>query len=175
MLAVVQGLVGPLQLAGPLGYQLFDACRALSEHKQVQRQHTAEQQPGDQPSNDALGFAIAAARIAANHKTEDVEVLDLRGLSSFADFFVLGTGTSARQMHAVVDFLETHARKVDRTPFKVADSREAHWILADYVDVVVHLFDQQHRDYYDLAGLWGDAPRVEWRPELGEVTAPDEA
>ena len=116
-------------------------------------------------SDEALQFAIAAARVAAENKTADVEVLDLRGLSSFADFFVLGTGTSDRQMHAVVDRLEEHAKEIGRSPFKVADSRDAHWILADYVDVVVHLFDVEHRDYYDLSGLWGDAPRIEWDSE----------
>lgn len=137
-----------------------------STAKEAHATHPAPQ------ADDARAFAIAAARIAAENKAEDVEVLDLRGLSGFADFFVIGTGTSARQMHAVVDFLEAHARGVDRTPFKVADSREAHWILADYVDVVIHLFDEQHRDYYDLAGLWGDAPRVEWKPEEGSRAPP---
>jgi ribosome-associated protein len=112
---------------------------------------------------NGLEFAIEAARIAAANKTGDVEVLDLRGLSTFADFFVLGTGTSDRQMHAVLDFVEEHAKQAGRKLFKVANSREAHWILADYVDVVIHLFDEEHRDYYDLSGLWGDAPRIEWR------------
>ncbi len=114
-------------------------------------------------ADDALEFAIAAARVAAENKTEDVEVLDLRGLSTFADFFVLGTGTSDRQMHAVVDLVEEYARGVGRAPFRVADSRSAHWILSDYVDVVLHLFDAQHRDYYDLSNLWGDAPRIPWQ------------
>lgn len=125
-----------------------------------------ERADGCSPSTDeALAFAVAAARIAAENKTADVEVLDLRGLSGFADFFVLGTGSSDRQMHAVVDFVEEHARSLGRSPFKLADSRSAHWILADYVDVVVHLFDEQHREFYDLSGLWGDAPRVPWEEE----------
>lgn len=124
-------------------------------------------------AEDALAFAVAVARIAAANKTEDVEVLDLRGLSSFADFFVIGTGTSARQMHAVVDFVEEHARSVGRAPFRVADSREAHWILTDYIDVVIHLFDAEHREYYDLSNLWGDAPRVPW--EAGDGNSAPEA
>jgi ribosome-associated protein len=131
--------------------------------------------PAETPQNsadDALEFAIAAARVAAENKTEDVEVLDLRGLSTFADFFVLGTGTSDRQMHAVVDLVEEYARGVGRTPFRVADSRSAHWILSDYVDVVLHLFDAQHRDYYDLSNLWGDAPRIPW--QAAEDTASGE-
>jgi len=123
------------------------------------------------PADDALAFAIAAARIAHANRTEDVEVLDLRGLTSFADYFVIGTGTSDRQMHAVLDLLEEYARSVDREPYRVANSHSASWILADYLDVVIHLFDEKHRDYYDLANLWGDAPRVRWQPE-GEPPIP---
>jgi ribosome-associated protein len=118
-----------------------------------------------QPVDDGRDFAVDCARIAAENKTEDVVVLDLRGLSSLADYFVLGTGTSDRQMSAVLDKIRAHARSLDRRPFKVADSPGGTWLLADYVDVVVHLFDDEHRAYYDLDDLWGDAPRVTWRDE----------
>jgi ribosome-associated protein len=120
----------------------------------------------------APSFAIAAARIAAENKAEEVRVLDLRELSSVADFFVLGTGTSDRQMHAVLNLIERHARTLDRRPFHVADSTAGTWLLADYVDVVIHLFDLEHRSYYDLDSLWGDAPLVEWEdpaPEVGRA------
>ncbi|MFN0136022.1 MAG: ribosome silencing factor [Phycisphaerae bacterium] len=115
-------------------------------------------------SDDARDFAIGVARVAADNKTADLVVLDLRGISSLADFFVVGTGTSGRQMHAVIDRIEDFARTMSRKPFKVSDSASSSWILADYVDVVIHLFDDQHRTYYDLDGLWGDAPRLEWSP-----------
>jgi ribosome-associated protein len=118
--------------------------------------------PATTTHDEALRFAAEAARIARDNRTEDVVVLDLRGLSSIADFFVIGTGTSDRQMHAVLDLLEQHARTRGRRALHVADARSASWILADYVDVVIHLFDGEHRSYYDLDGLWGDAPRVEW-------------
>jgi len=113
---------------------------------------------------EACEFALRAACIAADQKTADIEVLDLRGLSHFADYFVLGTGTSDRQMHAVLDFIEEFARSAGRKAYRVANSREAYWLLADYIDVVIHLFDEEHRDYYDLSSLWGDAPRVPWEP-----------
>ena len=113
--------------------------------------------------DDALDFAVAVARIAAANKTEAVAVLDLRGLSGLTDFFVIGTGTSDRQMHAVLDHIATHAKSVDRRPFNIADTRATTWVLADYVDVVIHIFDAEHREYYDLDGLWGDAPRVKWQ------------
>jgi ribosome-associated protein len=126
-----------------------------------------EEKQAAETDDDAREFALAVARIAAENKTAEVEVLDLRGLSSFADFFVLGTGTSQRQMHAVADLVEEYARAVGRAPFRVSDSREAHWMLTDYVDVVLHLFDAEHRDYYDLSNLWGDAPRLRWEAERG--------
>jgi len=118
--------------------------------------------PPQREESEAARFAIEAARIAADNRTEDVAVLDLRDLCTFADFFVIGTGTSDRQMHAVADLIAEYAESVGRSPFRVADTRDSSWVLADYVDVVVHLFDAEHREYYDLDGLWGDAPRIDW-------------
>lgn len=112
---------------------------------------------------ETRSFAIEAARLATEFRCEDVAVIDLRGLSSVADYFVLGTGTSDRQMHAVLGHLEELAKRQGRRPYNVSNPREASWILVDYVDVMVHLFDASHRTYYDLDGLWGDAPRVEWK------------
>lgn len=114
-------------------------------------------------ADEARGFAIEAARLATEYRCADVVVIDLRGLSSVADYFVLGTGTSDRQMHAVLGHLEDLAKSQGRRPYNVSNPREASWILVDYVDVMIHLFDASHRSYYDLDGLWGDAPRVEWK------------
>ena len=116
-------------------------------------------------TDNAIDFACEVARIAAEQKTENIAVLDLRGISSLTDFFVIGTGTSSRQMRAVLKHIADHARSVDRRVFNVANPREAVWILADYVDVVVHLFDAPHREYYNLDDLWGDAPSVDWAAE----------
>ncbi len=113
-------------------------------------------------TDDPIQFAIEAARIASSYRIDEVRVLDVRGLSSLADAFVLGTGTSDRQMAAVLERIKEHARACGRKPFNVAHPPSANWLLADYVDVVVHLFDEQHREYYDLDGLWGDAPEVSW-------------
>jgi ribosome-associated protein len=111
-------------------------------------------------AEEALAFALAVARIAYDNKIENVTILDLRGLSNLADYFVLGTGTSIRQMHAVLEDVAAHAATLDLKAFQVADVTDASWLLADYVDVVIHLFDEEHRSFYDLDGLWGDAPRV---------------
>ena len=125
-------------------------------------------QPADAPPNaaeDPVAFAIGAARLAAEYQATDVAVLDLRGLCNLADVFVLATGTSDRQMAAVLGALEAYGESLDRRPFRPSNISDTKWMLADYVDVVVHFFDAEHRSYYDLDALWGDAPRVAWEVE----------
>lgn len=122
-------------------------------------------------NDDARTFAIRVARLAAEMQVGQVVVLDLRGLSGIADYFVIGTGTSDRQMHAVLERIEQLAGASGRRPLGIADARDASWIVADYVDVIVHLFDAEHRAYYDLDGLWGDAPRVPWDEREAEPAA----
>ena len=113
-------------------------------------------------NGSALQFAIELARIAQDHKVENLVALDLRGISSVTDFVILGTGTSDRQMRAVADRLVEYGKKLGQNPFGVAGREHAAWILVDFVDVVFHVFTPQCRDYYDLELLWGDAPRIEW-------------
>jgi len=108
-----------------------------------------------------MEFAKEAARIAEEMHAEDVTILDLRGISSVADFFVIGTGTSGRQMRAIADEIEDYGRSVGQKPYGVSGYDSPSWLLLDYVDVVIHLFDPGKRHYYDLELLWGDAPRIE--------------
>ncbi len=116
-----------------------------------------------EPTVAGLDFARAVARLAEEMRAEDVVILDLRAMSSVADFFVIATAASDRQMRAIADHIEDYGRQVGQQPYGVSGYDSATWLLADYVDVVVHLFDPQRRRYYDLELLWGDAPRVEWR------------
>lgn len=107
-------------------------------------------------------FAIETARIAADHQCEDVIVMDVRGMSPVTDYFVIGSGSSDRQMRAVFDAIREYGAKVNERPFGTAGYETATWMLLDYVNVVIHLFAPKYREYYDLELLWGDAPRVEW-------------
>lgn len=109
-----------------------------------------------------MQFAVELARLAHDHKSEDVVALDLRKISSVTDFVIIATGTSDRQMRAVADLAVEYARKVGERPFGSSGHENAVWILIDFVDVVFHLFARPYRDYYDLELLWGDAPRLEW-------------
>jgi len=114
-------------------------------------------------AGDALQFALDCARIAHENKAEDIVVLDLRGRSSICDYFVICTGTSDRQMQTVADYIDEHAARLNQYKLNVSGYEQGGWILVDYVDVIVHIFDEPHRRYYDLDLLWGDAPRLDWQ------------
>jgi len=118
-------------------------------------------------SQPAGRMAIAAARVADELRCEDVVILDLRGLSPVTDFFVIATGTSNRQLRAVAEAIDEKAAAMGHRQYGRSGYEHAAWVLIDYVDIVVHLFDEPSRAYYDLELLWGDAPRFEWhaKPE----------
>lgn len=108
-------------------------------------------------------FAVEAARTLGDDKCTDVLVLDLRGRSQMTDFFVIASGTSDRQMRSagqhVVELAESFGTFAVHENLGEKDTK---WLVFDFVDVVVHLFEPEQRLYYDIEMLWGDAPRVEW-------------
>jgi ribosome-associated protein len=111
----------------------------------------------------ARELAIAAAGLAHDNNATDIVVLDLRGISPVTQYFVIATGTSDRQMRSVADEIAKHGRKIGQPVWHVAGEKSAEWIVMDFVDVVVHLFDEVYRRYYDLELIWGEAPHVRWR------------
>ena len=114
-------------------------------------------------STTARELAVAFARIARDDNCEDIIVLDLRGISPVTDYFVICTGTSDRQLQTAADDIARHGKAVNQKVWRVAGTQQAQWIVMDFVDVVVHLFDREHRTYYDLELIWGEAPRVNWQ------------
>ena len=123
----------------------------------------------------ARQFAIQSARLAANTRCHNVVVLEVGGISPVTDFLVLATGTSPRQMKTVCDELEEMAEGQNEHPLSRVGDDSASWTCIDFVDVVVHVFSQDARGYYDLDGLWGDATRVEWKEERPEGITKGEA
>lgn len=122
-------------------------------------------------SAPARDFAIAAARSLTDDKCRDVVVIDVRGRSQVTDFTVIATGSSDRQMRSagehVDEIAEKRGIKLYRHNLKEPGAK---WVLLDFVDVVVHVFEPDTRLYYDIEMLWGDAPRVAWeRP--GDLAA----
>ena len=124
------------------------------------------------PTPSAESCARFSAEIAQLEKAEDVVVLDLRGLAGFTDFFVIATAASERRRATIVDAVERRVReRVGRKPIHLEGYPAAGWLLADYVDFVVHVFSPESRELYQLEKLWGDAAR--WYPESpGGAAAP---
>ena len=114
----------------------------------------------------ALQRACLAARIAADNKGQDVQVLDLRGITPLFDYFVIATGASRRQVHTIVEEADAALRGVGDERIGIEGYEASKWVVQDYGDVVVHVFDADTRDYYKLEELWADAPKVDWEQEI---------
>ena len=111
---------------------------------------------------DSLEQARRIAALAQEKLAEDVLILDMRSECTFTDYFVIATGRNVRQTAAIYD--EVHEKlkqEAGEIPRAVDGVREGTWILADYLDVVLHVFTPDARDYYKLEDLWGDLPAVE--------------
>jgi ribosome-associated protein len=113
---------------------------------------------------------LAAARTAAENRGEDIVVLDLREQTPVFDYFVLATGTSRRQLHAISEEID-HKLEDDLRDRRlgIEGYSESRWILLDYGSLVVHLFDAETRSYYDLENLWGNARRVDLTELLRDI------
>ena len=111
-------------------------------------------------------LAKRVAEWSLEKKGEDVKILDLRGLTSVTDFFVIITADSERKAKAVSDFIVDELKEEGERPMHIEGLDSLHWVLIDYVDVVVHIFQPEERKFYDLESLWSDAP-------VTVVTAPE--
>ena len=115
------------------------------------------------PASEEL--AQLCARIGDDKKADDILILDLRSLTYITDFFVIVTGNNPRQLQAISSAVREEMAARGVRPIGIHGEGEARWVLHDYGSVVLHLFDAEWRKLYDLELLWGDAPRLEWRPE----------
>ncbi len=110
---------------------------------------------------DGETLALLCASAASDRKAEDISILDLRGISSFADFFVICSGTSDPQVKAIASAVRDVARtKAGRNPRREDGMPVSQWVAVDFDDVIVHVFHTDRRDFYDLESLWQDARRV---------------
>lgn len=114
---------------------------------------------------DAYERAVIAARAAAEKKAEQIVVLDVGDIISITDAFVIVTGGNPRQVRTICEEVELAiAVESDRRPRSIEGLPDASWVLLDYGDMVVHVFQPETRELYDLERLWSDAPRVAWEP-----------
>lgn len=110
-------------------------------------------------------LAVSAATEAVDRRGQDVVMLDLQGLTSATDFFVLASGESVVQVKAIAERIEERLREESGVrPWHVEGLRQGRWVLLDYVDFVVHVFHHEARAYYDLERLWADAPSQAFDP-----------
>lgn len=137
---------------------------------------------------DSKTLALRCRELADDKKADNLLILDMRKLSSVADFFVLATGGSEPHLRAIVsEISDKLAEEHGLSPRASEGLRQSNWAVLDYGDVIVHVMRPEVRDRYDLEGLWGDAPRLRVRaagagkrslvdgggePELGEIAKP---
>jgi len=110
---------------------------------------------------DRIAKAVLIAEAARDRKADDVVGLDVRNFSSFADTFIIATGTSDRHVRSVADAVEAALKTRGEPPMGIEGYEEGRWVLIDCADTIVHIFQQEIRDHYDLERLWSDAPTLE--------------
>ncbi len=110
--------------------------------------------------------AVIAAHAAESKKALDIRVLDLRGISSFTDYFVVCSGSNSRQIQTITDEIEAQLKKHGERPIGIEGYDKADWVLADYGDFIVNVFSQQAREFYDLERLWRNAKEIKVPAEV---------
>lgn len=119
--------------------------------------------PKDDPGqSNAKEFAIEAAQLLTDYHSSDVLVLDVRGISPITNFMVIATGTSDRQIKGVAQHVKDLSKQRDLQRYKSESDLNSKWLVEDYIDVIIHLFEPETRAHYDLEMLWGDAPKIEF-------------
>jgi ribosome-associated protein len=121
-------------------------------------------------SADSLSLALAAARTAAENRGQNLVILDTRAVTPEFDYFVIASGTSRRQLRAMSEEIDhTLEDDLGDRRLHIEGFVESRWIVLDYGSVVIHLFDDEARRYYDLENLWAEAPRVDLTQLLQDV------
>jgi len=116
---------------------------------------------------------LAALQAAGEKKAIDIVVLDLREIASFTDYFIVTSGANERQVQAISDAVYESLKKIGSTAARVEGYKTAEWILLDYGDFVIHVFEQKARNFYDLERLWRGAKRVKLpaEPDAGSISS----
>lgn len=143
----------------------------LAGPKRASKRPTPEPQ-APEPSAKARELALNLAAAGIDKKAIGIEILDVTGKVDYADFLVVMTGRSDRHVHAIATGIEDAMRKRKAAPLSMEGLAAATWVLIDFGDVVVHVFQEDARLLYDIEGLWIDAGRVPVPAEPGAPEAP---
>ena len=110
---------------------------------------------------DSWEKALLVTRFALEKKARDLVVMEVRDVTSIGDYFIICSGSSDRQVQSIAQGIEENLSEAGHPPLSVEGVHRGHWVLMDFSDVIVHIFYEPVREFYDLEGLWGHAPRVE--------------
>jgi ribosome-associated protein len=116
-------------------------------------------------------LAVRAARAAAEKQGRDILVLQVRDLIAITDYFVIVSGATDRQVKAIGDAVEDELRRSGAKPIRREGERDMRWLLLDFADIIVHVFHEEDRAYYELERLWKDAPSIRWEPPAVKAKA----
>jgi len=105
-------------------------------------------------------IALLAADAADDKKAEEIEILNVQGLTVIADYFVICSANSDQQVRAIARAIDEKLSEKGIEPKKMAGMNDAKWVLIDYADIIVHVFHKREREYYDLERLWSDAEKI---------------
>jgi ribosome-associated protein len=119
--------------------------------------------------------ACDVAQVMLDKKALDVTLLDISGVVPYADYFLLCSGRSAVQVKAIVSAIEEHLRHKGFRPLHIEGYNEARWVLLDFDDLIVHVFLEEARLFYNLERLWGDVPRTVFEDEIPDVPVQSQA
>jgi ribosome-associated protein len=148
---------------------------SIRQHHRVrhrsERQESSINNPPIDPDREAqkarsLQHAFHCAQVADEFRSHDVVVLDLTDVTPIVDYFVIATGTSRRQMHAVAEEADRVLSDEGSARIGIEGYKGSTWILQDYGDIVLHVFTEETRAAYDLEHLWADAKQVDWQAAL---------
>jgi ribosome-associated protein len=128
--------------------------KKIAPKKTIVRKRPA---PKPEPEFNKL-IALAAGEYALEKKATNIKILDVRDITSFTDYFIIATGSSDMQVKAIAENILTKLRESGVTPWKSEGWDTLSWVIVDFVDVVVHIFTETAREFYNLERLWADAP-----------------
>lgn len=112
---------------------------------------------------------LLAVNAALEKKAKNIVILNIKNVTSFADYTVICSGTSDRQVQSIASAIEEGMKKAGALPLGIEGEKGGRWVLMDYADIVVHVFFEPVREFYDIERLWSDAPKMEVAEDAGEV------
>jgi ribosome-associated protein len=108
-------------------------------------------------------LSLIAAEICDDKKAKDIVILDVRKITTISDYFIICSTSNERQARAIAEELRLKMRELGKTEMGVEGMQDGRWVLQDFADIVLHVFHESQREFYDIEGLWADAKRVRWK------------